>query len=187
MKKAISLAVVVLMLAMSMVSAFAASGVNDAEQSILDFLKSEVTLSDGSTATIPTEYVNQAENYFNRDDVELTEAQAAEVIGYVQQGKDVVVKYDQTDLNKLSYDVKREILNCGKKAAAVGGLTLTFDKASKTVVITDADGVIVFQDSATLIKTTGASNVDMSAAIVVIAAFAAVIAASAFVARKVRA
>lgn len=187
MKKAISLAVVAFMIALSMVSAFAASGINDAEQSILDELKAGIVLSDGTEAFVPTAYVNSAENYFNRDDVNLTAEQAAEVIKYVKEGKAVVQASDKADLNALTYAEKAKILEAGKKACKVADLTLTFDKSSKKVVITDANGTIVFEASATLIKTTGAADVDMSASIAIMASFAVIVLAAAVVAKKVRA
>ena len=56
-------------------SVSAASDVNDNEQAILDELGTSVDLG-GNETYLPDQYINQAENYFLEDDVDLTEDEA---------------------------------------------------------------------------------------------------------------
>lgn len=93
------------LLAMILVVALAvsvsAAGINESEQKVLDELSSKVEIGNGYYM-IPTEYVNQAENYFNT--IDMTPQQADEIIGYIQQGEKIMIDNAATSFNMLTYE-----------------------------------------------------------------------------------
>ena len=186
MKKAISIAVVVLMLALSMVSAFAL--VSPEEQKIVDALKAGVTVN-GQTVTLPADYINQAENYLINNDVDITAENAAAIIAKIDNAKAVIVEKGITNLDKnIPSDVKDQLVAIAEEAAKVENLKVTVsgDKSQITIVDNNGNQVFRWEENKTL-PPTGAENVDMSAAFAIIAAFATVGVAAAFVAKKVKA
>ena len=83
MKKLSAILVALVLVAATAVTAFAA-GINSSEQAVLDELKTSVAMK-GGEMVIPTEYVNQAENYFNT--IDMTEAQSNDIIAIIKEGK----------------------------------------------------------------------------------------------------
>ena len=67
MKKLSAMLVAFILVAATAFTAFAA-GINDSEQAVLNELKTSVKMN-GSEMVIPSEFVNQAENYFNTIDM----------------------------------------------------------------------------------------------------------------------
>ena len=181
MKKicAIILALVLLIVPMT-VSVSAAGDLNANEQKIITELKKEVAIGD-KTFVVPAQYVTQAENYFKTIDV--TDAQAKEILGYIAEGEKLVVAQKitaTTDLKVLKDDVKSKILDLGKKAVAVTGDVLTYD--GKHVTITDANGKVVFKN-APIVKQTG-EQVDFTAIALISLAVVTVLGASVVIAKK---
>ena len=87
MKKAIKVLSACLLstaVAVSASMAVSAAGINDAEQKLLNELKGTATMN-GMTKTLPTTYINQAENYLNT--VELTDAEVNEIINKIEDTK----------------------------------------------------------------------------------------------------
>ena len=76
MKKLACLMVVAVLLAVSMIPCFAASGINDCEQKIITYVKTAYVV-DGKTITVPAEYITALENVFTKVDV--TESQYNEI------------------------------------------------------------------------------------------------------------
>ena len=76
MKKLASLLVVAVLLVVSMVPAFAASGINDYEKKLIDYVQTAYVV-DGKTITVPQEYITALENVFTS--VDLTEEQYNEI------------------------------------------------------------------------------------------------------------
>lgn len=147
MKKFISLALVLLLTVTMAVTAFAAGGINANEQKVLDLLSQSVTV-DGQKYVIPADYVNQAENYFNT--IDMTSQEADEICGHIQEGIDYFVAAGAKDIAGLTYEEKLYILDCGKKAVAVLGMTLTADFVDNTVTILAPDGTVAFSAPATI-------------------------------------
>ena len=181
MKKicSILLALVLLIVPMT-ISVSAAGDLNANEQKIITELKKKLEIGD-KTFSIPKEYVTEAENYFKTIDV--TEAQANEIIGYIVEGEEILVAQNitkTTDLKVLAPEVKKQILKLGQDAVAVTGGTLVYD--GENVVITNAAGQIVF-DAAPIIKQTGA-EVDFTAIVLAAVAVIAVLGAAVVVAKK---
>lgn len=180
MKKiiAVLLALILLLIPMSLTAS--ATAINADEQRIIDCLSQKATINDVEF-NIPKNYVTQAENYLKTVDV--TTEQADEIIAYLEQAieiiKDSHIK-STTDLDVLSYADKKEILDCGKKAALVVGAVLVYD--GDHIVITNEAGEIVFNDDP-IVKTTGA-NVDFTSIAVSAGVVVLLLAASFVVARK---
>ena len=65
MKKLACLMVVAVLLAVSMIPCFAASGINDCEQKIITYVKTAYVV-DGKTITVPAEYITALENVFTK-------------------------------------------------------------------------------------------------------------------------
>ena len=72
MKKLSAMLVAFILVAATAFTAFAA-GINDSEQAVLNELKTSVKMN-GSEMVIPSEFVNQAENYFNTIDMTADES-----------------------------------------------------------------------------------------------------------------
>lgn len=147
MKKFVSLALVLLLAVAMAVPAFAADGINANERKVLDLLSQSITV-DGQQFVIPVDYVNQAENYFNT--IEMTAQEADEIAGYIQSGMDYFVSSGAKDIAGLTYEQKLFILDCGKKAVGVLGMTLTADFVGNTVTILSPDGTVAFSAPATI-------------------------------------
>lgn len=136
MKKLSAVLVAAILVVASAVTAFAA-GINSSEQAVLDELNSTLTVN-GGTFAIPEEYINQAENYFNT--VDMTEEESTEIIAQIQAGKDYIKSTGAASIEEMTIAQKEKLLSYGEAAAAVMGLTLTYDRVSKVVTVTGANG-----------------------------------------------
>ena len=143
------------LLAMVLVVALAvtvsAAGINESEQKVLDELSSKVEIGNGYFM-LPTEYVNQAENYFNT--IDMTPQQADEILEYIQQGEKILVDNAATSLDMLTYEQKIEIMELGQKAVGVLGMTLTVQPKTNIVTILDPNGNVAFLAEALIIPYT---------------------------------
>lgn len=146
MKKFTAAFTAVLLVIASAITVFAA-GINTNEQAILDELKTTVSMQ-GSTLSVPSSYINQAEAYFNTVDV--TKAQADEIIAVIKEGKTYLEQSGASNILDLTFDQKQVLLGYGQKAVGVLGMTMSYDKSAKTVTITSADGTVAFTGVASL-------------------------------------
>ena len=157
MKKIFSIIISVAMVAVMAVPAFAASGINAAEKQIID------KVAGGSNKYVAlTQYQATMKNYFNQEGVDVTQAQADEINGYIQQIYDIADDYvpvgQSYDLNNLPKSVKKIVLQAGVDACAVIGLTLVWDSATTKVIITDAEGNVIFEALPFVEKVTKGGN-----------------------------
>ena len=157
MKKIFSIIISVAMVAVMAVPAFAASGINAAEKQIID------KVAGGSNKYVAlTQYQATMKNYFNQEGVDVTQAQADEINGYIQQIYDIADEYvpvgQSYDLNNLPKSVKKIVLQAGVDACAVIGLTLVWDSATTKVIITDAQGNVIFEALPIVEKVTKGGN-----------------------------
>ena len=157
MKKIFSIIISVAMVAVMAVPAFAASGINAAEKQIID------KVAGGSNKYVAlTQYQATMKNYFNQEGVDVTQAQADEINGYIQQIYDIADDYvpvgQSYDLNNLPKSVKKIVLQAGIDACAVIGLTLVWDSATTKVIITDAQGNVIFEALPIVEKVTKGGN-----------------------------
>lgn len=163
MKKFVSVIIAVFMLAFSCVNVFAA-GINDSEQSVLNELAVPVQLSEGSVS-VPTEYINQARNYFNT--IDLTPDQASQIIALIAAGRDIIANSGSTSINDLNEEAKSGVLEKVDEIMDVLSLTFTYDKTKNEYVAADKENDIAFTASPSVsengeivengvVKTTGA-------------------------------
>ena len=132
--------------------------INASEQAILEKIQMVYTVGDREY-TVPTEYVNQARNFFLT--VSVTEAQSNEILGYIENGLGIldsqVQKFGAGDVNFENFDsaAKSEIFELAQKATAVLNLKLVYSGGN--VTITDTAGKTVFSGAA-VIKVTGVNS-----------------------------
>ena len=157
----------------------AASGINSEEQRILDELKSQFIV-EGKTVALDSSYLNSAENYMSLDGVEITDLQATIVISQIQAVKQILIDNKITDLKKIAKTYQDQILTLSRIAANELGLILTADMSSKTIIIKNAEGKIMFSTSK-IIKNTGddyTKTLALSGAVALLLAGAGIIATS---------
>lgn len=155
MKKIIALIAAFAACAAVSLTAFAAPGISASEQKILNSLQGSVTTKAGATITLTQDYLNQAKNYLMRSDVDVSEADATSTIAEIDAAKEAVANSNATSLSDLPGDVKSTVLAKVQSAAAINGLSVTFNANDSAIVIKDASGKVVFESGDT-IKTTGA-------------------------------
>lgn len=151
MKKMIALIVSVLVIVAVCVNASAA-GLDSNKQKILDALKTTITV-DGKTISLPSDILNQAENYLLRDDVVITADQANTIIDEIEASVQVVKDSGVTSISQLSGAQKSEIINNMKDAGSVVDLTVTVDSAKNQLSVLSGDKLISAMEPA--LKVTG--------------------------------
>lgn len=154
MKKMASILVALVLVAVASVSAFAA-GINSSEQAVIDVLKGTVTMKNGEMK-IPAEFINSMENYFNT--IEMTEEESASIVKIIDEGKTFVANTGAANIADMTVAQKTELLNYGKKVVAVIGMTMSYDKPSKTLYIYDPDGKTVFSGIPTFVPVNGSGD-----------------------------
>ncbi len=166
----------------------AAGAINEHEQAILNTLDQYVQL--GTTKYhIPDEYITAAKNYFLTKEV--TKEQADEAIKFINEGakelKDTALPGKEFHMEDLPKEVKQDILEKGKAAAATVDLSLTYNTTTARVEIVkpateDAPATTVF-NSEPIIKTTGA---EINAIAVTATVLAVVMVAAFIISKKVK-
>lgn len=134
----------------------AASGINVHEQKVLDALGQSGTTAAGVALSLPTQYINQATTYLQRDGVNLTEAQSNELVGKINEVATLITATNATKWAEIPSDVVTKSIKLAQEAAAIVGLTLTFDVANSTLTIKDNSGTTVL-NSDRVVKRTGYS------------------------------
>ena len=140
MKKLSAIFIALVLAATTAVTAFAA-GINSNEQAVLDELKTSVTMKDGEMY-IPTEYVNQTENYFNT--IELTAEEKDQMLAIIKDGKSFLEKSGASNISDLTFDQKKELLAYGEKVVGVIDMTMSYDKVTRKLSIFDPAGNVAF-------------------------------------------
>lgn len=158
LKKFIVCAMATMMVAATTITTFGAEKLSDAEQSIITALKN---------ANVPTEYINQATSYLQKDGVEVTADQATQINAQVETAK--ATASSVTKLSDLSAAQKKAIADDIAAAGKVVDLTVTYNTSSDAIVIKDATGATVLEATPEVVKPTGAN---MSTTIAVVAALA---------------
>lgn len=177
MKKFLSMITVLALVAVTAVSVCAA-GINSSEKRVLDHIQAGVDVN-GANATVPDNYMVEAENYLNT--IDLTEEQADQIIAAVDKAKAYVKEYSITTFDGLSRTHKEALLSFAQEAAAVVGLKVTIVNGNQ-VIITDANGTTVATFEAA-IKVTG-GQADFTRAAVIGIVILGVLGAAAFATHK---
>lgn len=180
MKKLVAVLFALALVAMLPLSALAATGINQYEQTVLDKLATcSITDDSGKVVSIPQEYINAARNYF-LGDFEMTEEQMNTVLAKISQSMAVVEEdaakqsllSDGFKISSLDEATREQVLNLGKEACEQIGLSMSYNLQDKQMTITSSSTNSTVFVSSSVIKTTGedfpvtAGTVLVSAAIV---------------------
>ena len=152
MKKLASIFVALLLVAVSVVSAFAAD-INANEKKVLDELKTSVKMQ-GKDMYLPDSFVNQAENYFNT--IDMTAEQADEFIAVIKSGKTQLEATGAKNIADCTKTQKKELfVTLGKVMAIVGG---TATHAGDEITLKDKNGEVIFKAVPTLVSKDGGKS-----------------------------
>lgn len=151
--KSLATAALSAVVAVSATAAVSAAGINAAEQSILDELNTTIVMN-GVEKGIKSQYVNQAENYFNT--IEVTDEQAEQIIAKIKEIKTFLQGTSATKIAELSSEEADNVAKLAQEALSVINLTLQYTKSTGAVSIIDADGTVVF--SATVAAISGEAD-----------------------------
>ena len=179
MKKVIAILFTVLMLSTLCLPAFAASDINADEQRVIDVLDDVVNSKAGKKMTLKVSDINHAKNFMMRDEINLTKAQAAEIIAGADKCYDIVVAsgLEAEKLTDMKDADRKALLAAANEAGAPVGVTVEYNFADDKVEFT-YQGTIIATVEPT-IKITGADYtmlfVIMGAAVVALAALAVVV------------
>ncbi len=189
MKKLSAMLVAFILVAATAFTAFAA-GINDSEQAVLNELKTSETSvkMNGSEMVIPSEFVNQAENYFNT--IDMTADESSQIVAILKKGESFLENSGASNIADLTFAQKQTLLSYGKEVVGVLDMTMSYDTSSKKLTIYGKDGKVAFSAVPTLtkagsvqdnsvIKTTGA-EADFSGIIAVSAVAFVMVAGGAF-------
>lgn len=136
-KKIFAVATAAVMTFAMSVSAFAAGTIDANEQKILDELNAK---------KVPAEYVTQAKNYFEKDDVTVTADQATQIIANIDDAANIAKSAGiktKADLDKASAATIDAIVAKASAAAKVINLTVSYDAKKGVATIKDAKGNVV--------------------------------------------
>lgn len=186
MKKLACLMVVAVLLVVSMVPAFAASGINEYEKKTIEYVKTAYVV-DGKTITVPAEYITALENVFTN--VDMTEAQYNEIKAILDEALAFVKSKNLQKLEDITATGSTQaLLGYGDRALAVVGYHLSTrgslsDADHGLLIITDAAGNVVAELHPAVVTKTGA---DFTSAAFCGAAAVAVLAAAGVAVKRVR-
>lgn len=173
-KKIIALSLTVAMMTAASVTAFAAGTIDDNEAAILAELEAK---------NVPAEYISQAQNYFEQDDVEVTADEAEAIIANIDDAaviaKEAGIKSAE-DLKKVDTAVIDKIMVKVSAAAETIGLTAAFDAKTGKAVIKDKAGKVV----ATTNVGTKPMGADSMSTVVVVSVLGAAVVAMVAAAKK---
>ena len=148
MKKLSAMLVAFILVAATAFTAFAA-GINDSEQAVLNELKTSVKMN-GSEMVIPSEFVNQAENYFNT--IDMTADESSQIVAVLKKGESFLENSGASNIADLTFAQKQTLLSYGKEVVGVLDMTMSYDTSSKKLTIYGKDGKVAFSAVPTLTK-----------------------------------
>lgn len=185
MKKLACLMVVAVLLAVSMIPCFAASGINDCEQKIITYVKTAYVV-DGKTITVPAEYITALENVFTKVDV--TESQHTEITAILDEALAYCKANNLTKIEDITEkNAAATLIGYANRALGVVGYHVSTqgslaDADHGLLIIADAEGNVVAKLHPAIVKT----GADYSSAAVCGVAALAVLAAVGVAAKKFR-
>ena len=149
MRKIASLLVAAALVSTVSVSAMAAD-INEAEQAVLNELNGSVVMK-GQKLVISEEYKNQAKNYFNT--IDMTQEQSDNIVAELKRAEQLITEQgsDAGNIPEMLYAKKRELLTLGQNMVGEVGLTMSWNAATKEIVIADADSTVLFQGKPILV------------------------------------
>ncbi len=159
MKKLACLMVAAVLLVVSMIPAFAASGINEYEQKLMNYVETAYVV-DGVTITAGPEFTTMLENVLTT--VDLTEAQYNEIIGVLDEALAFVKSKNLTEIEDITKTGStKALLDYANRALGVVGYSVSTkgslaDADHGLLIITDANGKVVAELHPAITKT-GAS------------------------------
>ncbi len=140
-------------------SAFAATGLNAAEEKVLAELNTTVEMG-GVTKKLPAQYINQAEQWFVKE-VEMTDAQADEVIAKINATKAYLTSVGKASLSEFTDAEIDKAVALSNEASGVIGVKLAYNKTTRVVTVIGKDGKkaadVKIDGKSDVVKTTGFS------------------------------
>ena len=158
MKKVVSIFAALLLVAISVVSAFAAD-VNANEKKVLDELKTSVKMQ-GTDMYWPDAFVNQAENYFNT--IDMTAEQADKILEVIKFGKSQLEATGAKNIADCTTAQKKELMATLVKVMAPVNGTASYDKATGEITLKSEKGEVIFKAVPTLVAKGGGMSVDVN-------------------------
>jgi hypothetical protein len=124
--------------------AMAATGLSEAEESILERLTEGVEMN-GMVVRPPTAYLNQAENEFMKNKVDITMEQAAVINLKLDEIAEIVKTMDLYDITHYkNSSTARKLVTLVEEVAAEANYTVSIDIANKSFNIVNSNGNYVF-------------------------------------------
>ncbi len=147
-KRFLTFLIVALTLALPL-TAQAASGLNQYEQSLIATARVKLSETNAYSDKDKASFLNQAYNYFMKDHVEVTKEQHDQIMAIV----------GPVSGNQLTRQQKYRLIEIARQMVAVFDMKLSYDPVDKVATVYDDKGNIVVQNS-TIIKKTGNSATD---------------------------
>jgi hypothetical protein len=122
----------------------AATGVSEAEQTILDKMKAGVEVN-GKVVHMPVSYINQAENELIKNEVDLTSEQAAVINQKIEEAMEIVKTISLKDLTEMRKpEAVFKLIKIVDEAAAEIDYKVSIDFRTMALNITNPKGDTVF-------------------------------------------
>ena len=140
----------------------AAAGINDAEQQVLDSLNAGIELESGEVLEVPPGRINEAENYFAQDDVDLDQEQAGSIVAQIDAAKDYIIETGITSWSELDDSMRSELISFAQSAADDAGLevSISADGNVSTATGGNNDGNTTKPDNSGVNANSGGVNVN---------------------------
>ena len=148
LKKVLTFIIVALTFAIPL-TAQAASGLNQYEQALIATARVKLSETKAYSDKDKASFLNQANNYFMKDHVEVTKEQHDQIMAIVGPVKG----------NDLTKQQKYRLIEIARQMVSVFDMKLSYDPVDKVATVYDDKGNIVVQNS-TIIKKTGNSARD---------------------------
>lgn len=130
MKKFLSFIIVISMLAFCVFSGSAATGISADEQRLIDAFSQEITMKSGTVVKLPDVYINQAEDYLTKADLDKATVDA--ILAHVDASVAVVEASDAKSLSEAADAVKKEVVKEAQEAAKIINAELLVTKKNVT-------------------------------------------------------
>lgn len=145
MKKLLSFIIVISMLAFCVFSGSAATGISADEQRLIDAFSQEITMKSGTVVKLPDVYINQAEDYLTKADLDKATVDA--ILAHVDAAAKIVEASDAKSLSDAADAVKNEVVKEAQEAAKIINAELLVTKKN----VTGTAGTVVANYTAKLI------------------------------------
>lgn len=130
MKKLLSFIIVISMLAFCVFSGSAATGISADEQRLIDAFSQKITMKSGTVVKLPDVYINQAEDYLTKADLDKTTVDA--ILAHVDAAVAIVEASDAKSLSEAADAVKKEVVKEAQEAAKIINAELLVTKKNVT-------------------------------------------------------